>query len=127
MMNKSSIDEKKISDDVRYRLFKLVDAHPDMSQRELAKEMGISLGRLNYCLKAFIDVGLLKVSNFKRSSHKLGYVYLITPKGFAEKAQVTSRFLARKELEYKLLKEEIKTLRSEAKQDGEAVGFVEEP
>ena len=113
-MNEPKLPDNSISDELRYRLFKLVEERPDISQRELAAAMGISLGKLNYCLKALIDVGLVKIGNFSRSTHKLGYVYLITPQGFVEKALITNRFLARKEIEYKLLKSEIESLRKEA-------------
>lgn len=113
MVKRLNTTDTPINDEIRYRLFKLVEARPDISQRELASAMGVSLGKLNYCLKALIDVGLVKVGNFGRSNHKLGYVYLITPKGVAEKARITSRFLAKKEMEYKLLKSEIEMLRKE--------------
>ena len=86
-----------------------------MTQRQLAAAMGISLGKLNYCLKALISIGFVKMSNFSQSENKLGYAYILTPKGMAEKAQVTARFLARKEMEYATLKTELQTLREEAK------------
>lgn len=106
--------ESVLNDETRYRLFKLVQENPDMSQRQLAEEMGISVGKLNYCLKALINVGMIKMGNFARSNHKLGYAYILTPKGIAEKSRVTARFLARKEAEYEILKTEIETLRNEA-------------
>lgn len=105
-----------LSDETRYKLFKLVEENPDMSQRELAKLMGISVGKLNYCLKALIDIGMIKMGNFARSQHKLGYVYILTPMGIAEKSKVTARFLARKEAEYEALEAELNSLRAEAEQ-----------
>ncbi len=108
------MNDSVLTDETRYRLFKLVEEHPEMSQRELAQAMGVSVGKLNYCLKALINVGMIKMGNFTRSSHKLGYVYILTPKGIAEKSRVTARFLARKEAEYEELKAEIEVLRTEA-------------
>lgn len=101
-------------DETRYRLFKLIEEHPDMSQRKLAEEMGVSVGKLNYCLRALADVGLIKMGNFARSQRKLGYAYLLTPKGIAEKGKVTARFLAKKEAEYQALQDQIELLRDEA-------------
>lgn len=111
------MDKTLINDETRYRLFKLVERNPGMSQRQLAAEMGVSLGKLNYCLKALIDIGLIKVGNFARSKHKLGYAYILTPAGIAEKTAVAARFLACKELEYQTLKKEIEQLRTEATQE----------
>jgi EPS-associated MarR family transcriptional regulator len=85
-----------------------------MSQRQLAQEMGVSVGKLNYCLKALVNVGMIKMGNFARSTHKLGYAYILTPSGIAEKSRVTTRFLARKEAEYEALKGEIEALRLES-------------
>lgn len=109
------MNDSVLDDETRYRLFKLVEEHPDMSQRQLAKEMGVSVGKLNYCLKALVDVGLIKMGNFARSNHKLKYAYVLTPRGIAEKSRVTTRFLARKETEYEALKSELEQLRQEAK------------
>lgn len=109
-MNKSILD-----DEIRYRLLKLVGQKPNLSQRALAQELGVSVGKLNYCLKALIDIGLIKVGNFTRSSHKLGYAYLLTPKGLTEKSMVTLRFLERKETEFEEMRKEIGTLREEAR------------
>ena len=103
-----------LSDEIRYKLFKLVDENPELNQRELAQKMGMSVGKLNYCLRALIDIGMLKVGNFAKSSHKFGYVYLLTPKGISEKAKVTSRFLNYKEQEYEALQKEIEVLREDA-------------
>jgi len=84
-----------------------------MSQRQLASELGISLGKTNYCLKALIDKGLLKAGNFRRNPNKLQYGYLLTPKGFEEKAKATLRFLKKKQQEYEQLQREIEMLREE--------------
>lgn len=109
------MNDSVLDDETRYRLFKLVEEHPDMSQRQLAQEMGVSVGKLNYCLRALVDVGLVKMGNFARSERKLKYAYVLTPRGIAEKSRVTTRFLARKETEYESLKSELEQLRQEAK------------
>lgn len=102
-----------LTDEYRYKIFKLVAAKPEISQRELARELGISLGKTNYCIKALIDKGLLKANNFLNSKKKMAYVYKLTPKGIEEKANVTVRFLRQKMTEYELLKVEIEFLRQE--------------
>lgn len=102
-----------LTDEYRYKILKLLESNPELSQRELAKVLGISLGRANYCLNALIEVGLLKVSNFRTSKNKLAYMYVLTPTGIEEKAKITLRFLAYKLQEYEMLKKEISTLKSE--------------
>ncbi len=87
--------------------------NPDLTQRELADKLGMSVGGLNYCLNALIDKGLVKMQNFSNSKNKFKYVYLRTPMGFAEKVHLTTRFLSRKMEEYEALKLEIKELKSE--------------
>lgn len=86
-----------------------------MTQRELAEKLGISVGGLNYCLKALMDKGFVKMKNFARSKNKFGYVYVLTPSGMAEKSTITHRFLQRKLEEYEALRAEIEILRSEVK------------
>ncbi len=89
-----------------YRLLNLIERRPEISQRDLAAELGLSLGKINYCLKAFVVRGLVKVDNFCRSDNKRAYAYLLTPKGIEEKARVTVRFFRRVETEYETLKQE---------------------
>ncbi len=105
-----------INDKIRYPILKLLQDNPQVSQRQLAQTLGISLGKANYCLKALIDVGLVKVNNFKCSKNKTTYAYLLTPKGIDEKARVTLRFLRSKQKEYDLLMQEIEELRQEVLQ-----------
>jgi EPS-associated MarR family transcriptional regulator len=93
---------------------RLLEANPRMTQRDLARELGISLGGLNYCLKALVAKGWIKMENFSKSDRKLRYAYLLTPKGMAGKARLTNHFLRRKLAEYEALKEEIGRLRAEA-------------
>lgn|GEM_PF-520927 len=92
---------------------RLLQDNPDLTQRELAKELGVSVGGLNYCLKALMEKGLVKVQNFSQSKNKFGYVYILTPHGIAEKAALTSRFLKRKMEEYASLEAEIQALKEE--------------
>ena len=105
-----------LSEEVRYKLLKLLEPNPHLSQREVARELGISLGKVNYCLKALVDKGWIKAANFKNSRNKAAYMYLLTPRGFEEKARVTARFLTRKVREYEALRVEIEQLRNEAEQ-----------
>ena len=100
-------------EDLHFRVLKLLQDHPDLSQRELADLLGVSNGKLHYCLKALIDKGLVKLENFANSKHRLGYSYLLTPAGIAQKAGMTSRFLKRKIAEYEALQQEIATLQAE--------------
>lgn len=95
-----------------YRLLRLIEKRPEISQRELAAELDLSLGKVNYCLKAFVARGLVKASNFRRSDNKRAYAYLLTPKGIEEKARVTVRFFRRVETEYETLKQEVANIRS---------------
>lgn len=104
-----------LTDEYRYKILKLVDAKPEISQRELAAELGISLGKANFCLKALIEVGLLKATNFRNSKNKLAYMYLLTPTGIEEKTKITLRFLKNKMQEYESLKLEIDILNQEVK------------
>jgi len=101
-------------EDTAFRVMRLLQANPDLTQRELAQELGVSVGGLNYCLKALIDKGWVKMQNFSQSKNKFGYVYILTPTGMAEKAALTSRFLKRKMSEYEALKAEIDALSAEA-------------
>ena len=99
--------------DTEYIILKILKDNPKMTQRQLSKELGLSLGRTNYVIHALIDKGWMKLSNFKRSDNKLGYLYLLTPKGVTEKSILAQNFLSRKLKEYTRLKEEIEILRSE--------------
>ncbi len=102
-----------LDDEIRYRLLKLLEERPHLTQRELAKAMGISLGKVNYCLRAFAEEGWIRIKRYSRSSRKAGYVYLLTPKGLREKSRATLRFLQHKLRQYEKIKQEIAQLRSE--------------
>jgi EPS-associated MarR family transcriptional regulator len=99
--------------ELEYRVLKLVEKQPTITQRELSKELGVSLGKTHYVIKALVKVGWIKLDNFKRSGNKLGYAYLLTPTGVLEKAKITRRFLIRKQQEYENLKREIEQLQVE--------------
>lgn len=99
-----------ITDEYRYKILRKLDTEPEVSQRELARELGISLGKANYCLNALIEKGLVKVNNFRQSENKKGYIYLLTPSGVEEKAKITVRFLKYKLAEYETIKAEIEQL-----------------
>lgn len=102
-----------LSDEARYKILKALETNPDISQRQLAGELGISLGKVNYCLKALIEKGMIKARNFTKSDNKAHYLYVLTPSGIESKAALTKSFLASKVAEYKALKAEIKELERE--------------
>ena len=104
-----------LDDEYRYKILKQLQQNPDISQRELAKRLNISLGKANFCVKALIEKGLVKADNFKNSTNKIGYLYLLTPKGIEEKVSLTQRFLQRKLKEHEALEKEIEQLRQEVK------------
>ena len=97
---------------------RILQENPDLNQRELAEKLGISVGGLNYCLKALMEKGMVKMKNFANSKNKFGYVYVLTPSGMAEKAAITQRFLQRKMDEYEALKAEIEALKAEVEKPG---------
>jgi EPS-associated MarR family transcriptional regulator len=99
--------------DAEYLLLKKLEDNPYLTQRQLSKELGVSLGKINYVINALIDKGWLKLNNFKRSDNKLGYRYLLTTQGITEKTLLAQKFLKKKSDEYNRLKEEIDNLRNE--------------
>jgi len=108
-----------LTDEYRYRILKLLEADPHASQRRIADELGISLGRVNFCLRALTEKGLVKVNNFRSNANKRAYLYLLTPRGIEEKAVVTARFLKRKLDEYEALKREVEQLQRETAKPAE--------
>lgn len=100
-------------EDLHFRVLKLLQDQPDLSQRELADQLGVSNGKLHYCLKALIDKGLIKLGNFAESKHRLRYAYLLTPAGVSQKAGMARRFLQRKMAEYEALRQEIESLQAD--------------
>jgi len=107
-----------LSDETRYRVMRLLEANPKLSQRDLARELGISLGKVNYCLQALVRKGWVKATNFKNSHRKAAYMYLVTPHGLEEKARLTVRYLRIKVREYENLRAEIEQMRREAESSG---------
>ena len=100
--------------EIHFKVMRLLQAKPDMSQRQMAKALGLSLGKTNYCVQALLKKGWLKLQNFSGNANKQAYAYLLTPEGIANKAQLTTHFFQRKQQEYVLLKAEIETLQREA-------------
>ena len=110
----SQVNSKsKIQEEAHFQILRHVHENPEISQRELSARLGVSLGAVNYCLKALMDRGLVKIQNFNKSPNKIGYSYFLTPAGITEKTLLTARFLKRKKLEYDALKKEISELASE--------------
>lgn len=101
--------------ELEYRVLKWLQNNPNITQRQLASELGVSLGKVNFLLKSLTQVGWVKLENFKRSDNKMGYAYLLTPTGLLEMAKITRSFLERKEIEYQQLEDEIQQLRAEVK------------
>jgi MarR family transcriptional regulator, temperature-dependent positive regulator of motility len=101
------------SGDMHYKLMRLLEANPEMSQRKVAHELGVSLGKANYCVRALIEKGWIKASHFTNSRNKTAYMYLLTPRGIEQKAHLTVRFLQAKMQEYEALRAEIKQMRRE--------------
>ena len=108
---------RELREDARFRVLRLLEVNPELSQRDLAAAAGISVGGAHYVLSALIETGLIKLGNFSAASDKRRYAYILTPKGVAEKAMTTKRFLARKVEEYEAIKAEIEALSAEAAQD----------
>ncbi len=103
----------KIQEEARFQLLRLLHENPELSQRELGERVGVSLGAVNYCLKSLVEVGFIKVGRFVSNQNKLGYAYMLTPSGIAEKVRLTGRFLARKRAEFEALRGEIDALSRE--------------
>ena len=117
-----------MNDETHYQLLKLIEGNPQLSQRELADAVGVSLGKVNYCLRAVIERGWIKARNFTKSQNKRAYAYYLTPKGATEKAKVTARFLKRKLDEYQDLTIQIEQLKQEVEKMGlETVEAKEKP
>lgn len=102
-----------LTDEYRSKILRILEEEPEISQRELARQLGVSLGKANYCLQALIEKGLVKANNFKNSNSKAAYMYLLTRKGITEKARATTRFLKRKVAEYEDIQREIESLKRE--------------
>ena len=104
------------SQDVHLDLLRKLESNPEYTQRELSREMGVSLGKVNYCMKKLTEKGLIKLSNFTHNQNKMGYAYILTPSGIEEKSRLTFSFLKRKIVEYEILKKEIIALQLESEE-----------
>ncbi len=102
--------------DIRLDLLRKIELNPEYTQRELSKEMEVSLGKVNYCIKKLTEKGLIKLTNFTHNPNKMGYTYLLTPQGIEEKSRLTFSFLKRKVIEYEILKKEINELKLESEE-----------
>ena len=102
-----------MDDATQYKIYKLIEANPEINQRELARELGVSLGKVNYCLKGLITKGEVKTRSFCNNNNKASYLYLLTPKGIEDKASVTVRYLKRRMKEYDEIREEIAQIKQE--------------
>lgn len=111
-----------LTEEMRFRLLRLLKANPELSQRQVAVQLDVSLGKVNYCLRALIEKGLVKAVNFRNSHAKIGYLYVLTPRGMEEKTRLAVRFLQRKITEYEELQAEIDQIRSEAEAENETRG-----
>jgi len=119
-----------LQEDTAFRVLRILEQEPSISQRELASRLGLSLGGLNYCLRALVDKGFVKLENFRNNPKKLGYLYLLTPAGVAQKAVLTTRFLQRKMAEFEALRAEIEEIKGSGGLSGDAAmgtGPVEGP
>ena len=105
-----------LNDETHYRILRLLEVQPEISQRELARQLGISLGKANYCLQALLSKGWIKAENFRNSRNKIAYSYLLTPEGIERKAKIAMRFLKRKLAEFEAIKHEIDLLLQEVAQ-----------
>ena len=104
--------------EIHLKVLRELEENPDITQRELARELGVSLGKANYCLKALIDKGFIKARNFKNSDNKRAYLYVLTPRGIEEKSRISVSFLRRKMDEFESLRREIEELKAEVKNNG---------
>jgi len=107
------VNQGRLATEAHYRVLKALEANPNLSQRQLATELGISVGKANYCVKALIDKGWVKARNFRNSDNKLAYAYMLTPSGIHRRTQLTMRFLELKRREFEALQREIAVLRAE--------------
>jgi EPS-associated MarR family transcriptional regulator len=115
-----------VSEEFRYKIMRLVEKNPSITQREVAQRLGVSIGKTNFCLKALIDKGILKANSFCNSRNKRAYVYVLTPRGIEEKATLTLRFLKQKREEYEAIQKEIADLTEQAQKLSKGLPASEE-
>ena len=117
-MTKQLSSTVNVKAELRLRVLRVLDKHPHFTQRQLASELNVSLGAVNYVVNALVQRGSVKVNNFRKSGNKVGYLYVLTAKGFVEKTSLATAFLGRKLEEYEMLKEEIENLKGEVDSAG---------
>ena len=122
LQNSRTVLSTGARDELRLRVLRALEANPELSQRQLAEELGVSLGGVNYALKALVERGFVKADNFRKSGSKAAYLYVLTPKGIAEKSSLATAFLGRKLEEYEVLRQEIEALKGEVSSDGSDKG-----
>ena len=108
-----------IDPEIHYRLLKILEADPNLTQRQMAGEMGLSLGKFNYCLKELVKKGFVKIERFTSSENKAAYMYILTPHGIEEKSRITVSFLKRKMQEFEAIKQQIETLQQEVEDENQ--------
>jgi len=113
MEKNKKLKKSPMSSDIHFKLLDTLEKNPKLSQRILSRELGISLGSINYCLRALVEKGQVKAHNFRKNSNKIGYVYLLTPKGISEKISMTKEFLRKRIDEYEMLQSEITRLEND--------------
>ena len=113
LKNSDSVLHPRARDELRLRVLRALEVNPELSQRQLAAELGVSLGGVNFALKALVERGFVKADNFRKSGNKVAYLYVLTPQGVAEKASLATAFLGRKLEEYEVLRQEIEALKGE--------------
>ena len=111
MKKNKKLQKSPMNSDIHFKLLDILEKNPELSQRLLSRELGISLGSINYCIRALIEKGQVKAQNFKNNSNKIGYVYLLTPQGISEKIKMTKDFLKKRINEYEELQSEIERLK----------------
>ena len=122
LKNNATALSTRARDELRLRVLRALEANPELSQRQLAAELGVSLGGVNYALKALIERGFVKADNFRKSGSKVAYLYVLTPKGIVEKSALATAFLGRKLEEYEVLRQEIEALKGEVGSDESGKG-----
>jgi len=111
----------KNEQEIRYRIFKILDNNPGHTQRQMAREMGVSLGKFNYCLAELVKKGFVKINRFKSSRNKAAYMYILTPNGIEEKTKITTRFLRSKIQEFEQIKKQIREITDEIEENNKIV------
>jgi EPS-associated MarR family transcriptional regulator len=109
----NNLTDNDVVNEDDFKLLRLIESSPEISQREISKKSGLSLGKVNYCLKSLAEKGWIKIKRFSKSEHKIGYIYMLTPYGVKTKSSMTIDFLGRKLAEYEALQNEIDSLKNE--------------